>query len=320
MKSVLGLIVRSALGLSPQETNFEARGFRARNPAMRAHLEQVGAAFVNGYHAGLEQDTPENLAAELDSTPPELRGFAYEGAAMSLALLDTLTPWRRDRVAEFLCAAGDAHVYMIHIGVGWAWARLPVNLPRAKERFDPVLRWLALDGYGFHEAFFKWPRYLAGANYPRRLSGYDRRAFDQGFGRCLWFVDGGDVEAITRTISTLAPQRHADLWSGVGLAATYAGGASDASLIQLRELAGEFQPQLAQGSAFAAKARQRAGNSTGYTDVATRILCEMSALDAAQLCDTTLENLPANAAQPAYELWRCRLQKHFQPQPQLQEA
>ena len=68
---------------------------------------------------------------------------------------------------------------MIHVGVGWAWARLPVNLARGKARFDPVLRWLALDGYGFHEAFFKWPRYLAGANHPRRLTGYDARAFDQ---------------------------------------------------------------------------------------------------------------------------------------------
>lgn len=308
------------LGLSPQETTFERRGFRVKNPELRAHLEQVGTAFVSGYHAGLEQDTTENLAAELNTTPPDLRGFAYEGAAMALALLDGLTPWRRDRVAQFLRGPGDAHAYMVHVGVGWAWARLPVNLARARARFDPVLRWLALDGYGFHEAFFKWPRYLAGAKYPRRLAGYDCRVFDQGFGRCLWFVDGGDVESIPRTISTLAPQRHADLWSGVGLAATYAGGASEDALVRLRDHAGQFRSQLAQGSAFAAKARQRAGNLTDYTDVATRILCEMPALAAARLCDTTLENLPANADQPAFEIWRCRIQNHFQPQPQLQEA
>lgn len=308
------------LGLSPQETTFARRGFRAKNPELRAHLELIGTAFVGGYHAGLEQDTATNLATELDKTPPELRGFAYEGAAMALALLDGLTPWRRNRVEEFLRAAGDAHAYMVHVGVGWAWARLPVNPRRSGARFDPLLRWLTLDGFGFHEAFFKWPGYLAGAKYPRRLGGYDCRVFDQGFGRCLWFVDGGDAGAISRTIATLVPQRHADLWSGVGLAATYAGGANEDALVQLRKHAGQFQSQLAQGSAFAAKARQRAGNVTAYTDAATRILCEMSALDAARLCDTTLENLPANADQPAYEIWRRRIQNHFQPQPQLQEA
>lgn len=320
MKSFGGSIRRFLLGLSPRETTFERRGFRCPNPASRAHLEHAGAAFASGYHAGLEQDSIPNLCGELENSPQEQRGFAYEGAALALALLDTLTPWRRDRVAKLLRGPGDAHAYMIHVGVGWAWARLPVNLARASGRLDPLLRWLAFDGYGFHEAFFKWPAYLAGKPYPRRITGYAARGFDQGFGRCLWFVDGGDVEAIPRTIATLSPQRHADLWSGVGLAATYAGGVDADELSQLRVCAGPFAPQLAQGSAFAAKARHRAGNLVPHTDVATRILCGMPALEAARLCDTTLENLPATAAQPAYEIWRQRIQSHFQRQPQLQES
>jgi hypothetical protein len=83
-------------------------------------------------------------------------------------------------------------------------------------------------------------------------------------------------------------------------------------LTQLRARAGPFAPQLAQGSAFAAKARQRAGNLTDYTELATRALCHLSALDAARLCDTTLENLPAHSDPPAYEIWRQRIQRHFQ--------
>jgi len=144
--------------------------------------------------------------------------------------------------------------------------------------------------------------------------------FDQGFGRSLWFVEGGNVEAIPQTISALPPKRHADLWSGVGLAATYAGGVSADELLVLRARAGAFAPQLAQGSAFAAKARQRAGNLIPYTDVATRALCGWPAPEAARLCDDTLENLPANASQPAFEIWRRRIQNQFQLQPQLQEA
>jgi hypothetical protein len=33
----------------------------------------------------------------------------------------------------------------------------------------------------------------------------------------------------------------------------------------------------------------------------------------------TLENLPADAGQPAYEVWRQRLQRHFQRQNQRQK-
>jgi enediyne biosynthesis protein E3 len=316
MNSLLGSFRRRLFGLSVQETSFDRRGFRGGANGMREQLERVGTAFLAGYHAALAGDEPVALAAKLDETELEWRGFAFEGAAMGLALRDWLTPWNRGRVAALLRGAGHAHAYMIHVGAGWIWARVPMNVPRAMERMDPLLRWLALDGYGFHEAFFKWPAYLAGKPRPRRLAGYQRRAFDQGFGRCLWFVDGGDVERIPRTIASLPPARHADLWGGVGLAATYAGGASEEALRQLRASAGRFQPQLAQGSAFAAKARLRAGNATPDTDLATQTLCDLSAEDAARVTDAALENLPADGCEPAFETWRARIQQRFAA-PQL---
>ena len=61
---------------------------------MRRRLDQVGKTFLGGYHTALEQGKPERVAAELEGIEPELRGFAYEGAAMGLTLLDSLTPWR----------------------------------------------------------------------------------------------------------------------------------------------------------------------------------------------------------------------------------
>lgn len=274
-------------------------------------LEQIGAVFVYGYNVALEHDTEVELAAVLNSVELELRGFAFEGAAMGLALLDYLTPWRRTRVSEFLDGAGDAHAYMVHVGIGWVWARLPVNFQRAQARLDPVLGWLAFDGWGFHEGFFHWPKYIAGQSVPQKLSGYERRVFDQGLGRSFWFVNGGNIELITQTISTFSADRQSDLWSGVGLGATYAGIISETSLGELRAKSASFQPQLAQGAAFAAKARQRAGNLTDYTNLATGVLCSMSALDAAGLCDQTLENLPANAGLPAFQFWRRRIQNHF---------
>jgi len=306
-----GSLRRLVFGISRQETTFERRGFRGGSPVMRQRLEKVGGAFVGGYHAALEEGKPATLVSRLDESDLEFRGFAYEGAAMGLGLLDYLTPWNRWRVPAFLGGAGDAHTYMVHVGVGWVLARVPGSVEKFISRYDPLLRWLVVDGYGFHEGFFHWRNYLAGQPLPRRVTGYARRAFDQGLGRCLWFVDGGEVDRIARTVASLPTERRADLWSGVGLAVVYAGEASDAGLISLLESAGEFQPQLRQGAAFAAKARQRAGNLTPYTEQACVALCGMSARDAARLTDATLENLPTNQPEPAYEIWRGRIQARF---------
>ena len=232
---------------------------------------------------------------------------------MGLALLDWLTPWRRDRVDQFLTGAGEAHAYMVHIGAGWVLARVPGNVEKFLGRFDPLLCWLLVDGYGFHEAFFRWPRYLAGQPCPPRLRGYARRVFDQGFGRCLWFVEGAEVPRIAATVAGFSAGRHAELWSGIGLARVYAGEVSEAEFHALREAAGPCAPQLAQGAAFAAKARQRAGNLKPYHDSACRVLCGLSATAAAAVTDEALENLPTDGAEHAYETWRRRIQQRFIP-------
>ena len=320
MKTSLGQFRRRLFGLSARSVDFQQRGFRETSPVVRKRLENAGGTFLTGYHFALESDSPDELVAKLAAVELELRGFAFEGAAMGLALLDFLTPWRRDRIRQFLRDAGDAHAYMIHVGVGWVWARVPFGFRRAQKQLDPLLGWLAYDGWGFHEGFFHWPKYITGQPAPQKLSGYERRVFDQGLGRSFWFVNGGNIELVAQTISNFPADRQSDLWSGIGLAATYAGIVNEAALAELRDKAGEFQPPLAQGAAFAAKARQRAGNLTDYNGQATRILCGLSAENAARITDEALENLPADAEVPAYEIWRCRIQRHFAPILQPQAA
>lgn len=308
MSALLGSLRKRVFGIPARDIAFERRGFRGTDPAMRARLEQIGQAFVSGYHAALDDDHLKALVPALNALDLDLQGFAFEGAAMGLALLDFITPWRRDRLSSFLQGAGGAHAYMVHVGAGWLLARIPGRVAPRLARFDPRLRWLVVDGYGFHEGFFHWPRYIAGEPAPARLAGYGRRAFDQGFGRCLWFIDGGDVTRIPQTISAFPLERRADLWSGVGLAATYAGGVGTAELEALRASAGSCQPCLAQGAAFAAKARQRGGNLAPYTDQACLTLCRLPAAKAAQITDDALQNLPPDSTAPAYEIWRQRVQ------------
>ncbi len=230
---------------------------------------------------------------------------------MGLALLDALVPGRGRRFQAFVEGPGAAHVYMVHVGAGWALARLHRRVERSLARLDPLLGWLAVDGYGFHEGYFHWTRYVREQAHPRKLAGYALRVFDQGLGRSLWFVEGADVARIPATIAAFSLDRQSDLWSGIGLAAVYAGGVEPEAVAALLDAAGPFQPELAQGAAFAAKARQRAGNPTAHTERACRIVCGTTAEEAAALTDRALQDLPPDGEEPAFEIWRRRLQAHF---------
>jgi hypothetical protein len=152
-----------ALSISQEETSFQTRGFSAPTRTIQEHLETVGKTFLIGYHAALDDEPVEVLGARLREVDIDWQGFAFEGAAMGLSLLDRLSLMGRGkRIPQFLASAGQGHSYMIHVGVGWAMARIPWGRRREVFRLDPLLRWLAVDGYGFHEGFFRFDRYAGG--------------------------------------------------------------------------------------------------------------------------------------------------------------
>ena len=317
---ILKWLRQRLLSISLEEATFARRKFRGGDIEVQQHLEQIGRIFLQGYQAAITfgtaqgaiaNDNPETLISHLSAVEAEWRGFAYEGAAMGLALLDNLTPWKRNRVEVFLAGAGAEHSYMVHMGVGWVLARLHRPIEEFIARLDPLLGWLAIDGYGFYEGYFHWKKYVKNQVTPRGLSGYALRAFDQGLGRSLWFVDSADVTCLPFTLYRFDPVRRADLWSGIGLACAYAGGVNRAALESLRIASSEYWPQLAQGVLLAAKARARAGNPAAHTELACQVLCGMSSEAAAQITDMALKNLQADGALPAYEVWRQRIQSQF---------
>jgi enediyne biosynthesis protein E3 len=310
MGRLIGKLRRQVLGLSPQEASFAKRGFRGGDEQTRARLERIGATFIEGYHTALEADEPA-LSSRLNEIEAEWRGFAFEGAAMGLALLDFITPWKTSRLQSFIHGPGATHIYMIHVGAGWAMARLPVRPERFLSRLDPLLRWLAMDGYGFHEGYFGGPEYFAAQSKPARLTGYAARVFDQGLGRSLWFVEGTDVQAIAATVAAFPEARQADMWSGVGLACAYAGGQDRPNIEALCGKAGLHRPDLAQGAAFAAKTRQRAGNLVAHTDLACQVICGVSAEAAAKVTDITLQAMTTENPVADYETWRQGIQASF---------
>jgi hypothetical protein len=302
------------LGISLREVTFQREGFTDGGREAQVRLEQVGRVFLQGYHASLNDEGPETLAFNLEAIDRELRGFAYEGAAMGLTLLDQLSFWNRERLRTFLNGSGSRHAYMIHVGVGRAMARIPwrrLNFDRSVNQLDPLLRWLAADGNGFSDFCFRFPHFLRKPERLNRLQGYTRHAYAQGVGRSLWFVAGANEDRISRWISLLPSSLHGDLWSGAGLACAIAGGADRAAIEHLKSLSGDHQAAVAQGAAFAAKARQQADNPTHHTEMACQILCGLDADSAAQLTDATRRCLPEDGKVPAYEIWRQRIQSQF---------
>jgi enediyne biosynthesis protein E3 len=305
----------AVLGMSPHEATFARRGFSAGEPRVVAHLERIGEVFLAGYNAAVSTGTPDGLARRLAPVPTSHLGFAMEGAAMAFMLLDRLMPARRGRFPRFL--AGDAanHPYMAHVGAGWALARLQ-RAPFARPlddviaQMDPVMRWLVVDGYGFHEGYFQPHRAVARPRIPMRHP-YAGHVFDQGFGRSLWFSACADPWRISQTIDRMAASRHADLWSGVGLACTYAGGVSDATIAAVARYGAAHTADIAQGAVFAAAARLRAGLLVEHTTRACRILCRAEPEDAAAIADACLAGLADSPLAPAFETWRRRIAEHF---------
>ncbi|HVE86126.1 MAG TPA: DUF1702 family protein [Myxococcales bacterium] len=304
------LVRRLFFRLRPDETSFVRRGFPSVGRPAQARLERIASTFVEGYHAAVDAPEPDGFIPRLEQIPGEFRGFAYEGAAMALGLLDLLTPWNRSRFSRYLERAPH-HDYMLHVGLGWAWARLRSNVQKHLDRSHPDLRWLALDGYGFHDGFFHWERTLDRRE-PPRLRGYEARAFDQGLGRSLWFVEGADVRHVAARVGTFDPARQPDLWAGVGLACAYAGGVDDAGLQAIREAAGAFRPQLAQGVSFAVVARYKAQNPAEHTTRAAEFLCRRSFEDLGKSSTELFDRITGgDGAQPRYELWRQAIQRQF---------
>lgn len=302
---------------APGATTFTRRGFHQGDERDRRRLETVGLAFLSGLRTATSGTDVERLGHVLGTGVPRgYQGFAYEGAAMGLALLDAVGPRRRDRVPRLLGSSGAAHRYMVHVGAGWALARLPAPLWRHAVPDDPLLRWLALDGYGFHEAYFRtgtradgrWAARLPAWPGPRSAVA---RVVDQGIGRAMWFVECADPGRLAGRIGRYAPDRRPDLWAGAGLAAVYSEAGTPRALRLLTTYAGGHLPALRQGAAFAAEARLAAKLATDRTERAVRLVCGVCAAEAAEVTRTTRQELPPDGEQPAYQVWRGRIQRHF---------
>jgi hypothetical protein len=299
------------LTLDPAVVDFAVRGFRTDRPESRLVLERHGTAFIDGFNAAVTGPLAE-IHDRLACQPELERGFAYEGAGMAYALLDLLTLSRGRRLASLLDGPGDGYVHLVHVGAGWAQAKLRYPSWRGLHRLDPLLRWLAADGWGFFAGFFHTERTVRSRSGTRRWTAPAARIRYQGLGRSLWFVESTDAAAIADRIAGFPPEHHGSLWSGVALAAGYAGGVSDEELRLLADLGADHRWHLAQGAAFAAAARHRAGYVPEYTHRATEVLAGTTVDEAARWTAAAAAGLDqgGGAGVRRYQEWRRRIREY----------
>ncbi|MEU8315690.1 DUF1702 family protein [Micromonospora sp. NPDC048169] len=322
MPTVLGSLRRMALTPSFHDVSFAGRGFPVTPTDATRALEAIPQAVVCGFEWGIELRDQWGLERRLDMVDAELRGFAYEGATMALTVRDAMAGGRGTRTRELLRGPGVPHTFLTYIGIGFAMARLPRPLWRGVlpdltgTPYFPTMSWLAVDGYGFDRAYFDTrsvvERQRRPAPYPwQGRADYFPRAVDQGIGRALWFIHGGVPQHVDAAVRAFAAERHADLWSGVGLAATFAGGCDETGLAVLRRASGEHWRHLAQGAVFAAKARDFSGFVPEHSASTLHTLTGLTVSAAATLADDISLSRAEPTGPPDYESWRQQIRDHL---------
>ncbi|WP_067461974.1 DUF1702 family protein [Nocardia amamiensis] len=311
MPSPIGPLRAALLVPSPASVRMVLSQFEQPDQHTALELEQVTMALVTGIDSAVRSANNDELIATLLQVPPKYRGFAYEGAAVGLTAIDSLSPGRR--AAELISGPASEYALTMYVGVGLAMAKIPKFRWNKVFPQHPLFRWLAIDGYGFYNAFFKMQRYVRDKHVETRFPGWlgDRdnlkRIVDQGTGRALWFIGGGSPAGVVRMISEFDPKRHADLWSGVGIAVTFAGGVETPVMEELWDVAGQYRPQLSLGSAMVARIRQQTNSVNEHSEAAAKVFCGTSVAKTDALLETSLEGLPDDGTSGTYLLWRDRV-------------
>jgi enediyne biosynthesis protein E3 len=291
--SVLSRLKSRLLELSPKEASFSRRGFPSSGSSSRGHLEKIILTFIEAYNMAVAATDMVQLTSRMDSSfAPAFVGFAYEGAGLYYGLSDLLIPRSESRLNLFTRSAAQRHDFITMVGAGFAIARAPLGLHRLESyqrTLDPLTAWCLADGYGFHQGFFHWKRFIERReSAPGFLNPQNRSLFDAGVGRSMWWVFGAEPASIATAISRFDDDRRPEMWAGIGTAVAYAGGGRRGAGSRLLDLAGACRFDLLSGIPFAAHMREKGRSSSEWTDQVCAQLLGLSVAETSSLIATEL--------------------------------
>ena len=263
------------------------------------NIQAIQSAFKEAQLIATKCDINPDLYYQLDAISDEFRSVSYEGASFAIAQASiskngTLALWE-----SFKKETKGLHDSQIHVGLGWALASLNSNIEDHTSSFSPYMVSRVIDGYGYYYGIFKRRIAIRTAQIPDLIIEKNKMAFDQGLGRALWYLAEGNHEKLSRLISIIPENRHADLWRGVGIAFTYVGGAKSEEIISLQKLAATYYNDFQTGVALALHSRKKASSKLQSSSLigektlsdASVVIEKISAFNSADLYSTSIQNL-----------------------------
>jgi hypothetical protein len=260
---------------------------------------------IRGIHEDAQQYAAselndEVLFAYLETTDAQFRSIAYEGSSMARGLLDIAEGDSLDRWLIYLDRT-KAHAVQVHIGLGWALAQRQVPIFPRIQNLSPIIQARVLDGVGYYEGMFRNRTTIRDKVIPEDIKGDDLRAYDQGVGRCLWYMAKGNLVQLQKLVDGFIDERKPDLWRGIGIASSYVGGGDESTFKEMFDLAVSYQVQLASGAVFLTHSRAKAGTLNAETEFFCRLWCGLSAPEVISLIESAEPN-PAES-HDSYVRW-----------------
>ncbi len=254
-----------------------SRGFHHAGEDLHEVLEKIVHILMDGYNLAVKVPDPYEVSRIIEKKyDAHYLGFAFEGASMYYAILDLLLPWGKSRLRRFIEEVLPQHSYLLGSGAGYAMGRIPwgpLLMDRYRKKFNPLPAISMPSGYGLHLAIFKMESYVIKCKAPpARFNEYDKRLFDSGVGRALWWIGGTDPVVITGHINRFPEDRKAELWLGVGQAGSYSGIVSDETMHKLLELSGDYRYDFLSGTPFSTNIRRVSMNKCEWTSHVCELL------------------------------------------------
>jgi Protein of unknown function (DUF1702) len=280
-----------------------------RSPESIERLNGIVALALGAHEVALQDDS-HALDAHLETVDIDLLGFAIEGSAMGLVVLDQRERREPSRLDEFFNGRWAPFSLLMYAGIGLGLAELGASVLAWAEEHHKLDAGFAIDGYAFHLALGAPDKYLAGSPPPPEFTGAAGRLFDHGLARSTWFTCGADPYAVATAIERFPADRRADIWSGIGLAATYAGGLDADGLAVLRSVSGH-PAALAGGSALAGYGRVLAGNVVPGNEAANMALTGLSTTEVSDLVGSCRAAAGTEFSLDAFVRWHDAIRHKF---------
>jgi hypothetical protein len=208
-------------------------------------IERIKSVFLDTQIFYSMHDNIDALIGYLENTETEFRSIAYESASMAIALKDLKNNEGLNTWLFYKNGPALAHKAQVHVGLGWAIAKLNLPFLAVVNKIDTSLYYRVADGCGYYDGSFKYKQTIMNQQLPGYLPEGIMSMFDQGVGRSLWYTCNADINKIRSMIKSFPAFREASLWRGIGIAVAYVGGCDDDTLKTLLQYAGTNRFQLA---------------------------------------------------------------------------